>query len=103
MFFGEWGGRVLSRYSFMIILECSSHIFQASFETFSKTRLPTSPFQGGRSSPGISLPNLTHLTMRVPGLTASSAAGAGPHGSLGMAFSLKLPQRQNIPQLSEIS
>src|SRR6266849_6620952 len=62
----------------MIIFECSSQSFHASFETFSKTRLPSSPVQGTRSSPGISFPNFTQWTMRVPGLTGSFAAGAGP-------------------------
>src|SRR5579863_9012172 len=49
-------------------------------------RLPISPFHGMRSSPGISRPNLTHLTMRtvwVAGCAAlpeflSSAMKASP-------------------------
>src|SRR6202035_5224182 len=52
------------RYSFMIIFECSIQSVQASFETFSKMRLPSSPFHGMRSSPGISRPNLMHFTIR---------------------------------------
>src|SRR5256885_16046109 len=39
-------------------------------------RFPISPFQGTRSRPGNSLPNLMHLTIRVPGATGS-ADGAG--------------------------
>src|SRR4051812_3749976 len=58
----------------MIIFECSSHIFHASFETFSKTRWPISPFHGTRSSPSIVLPNFTHFTVRPPGF--DDACGA---------------------------
>src|SRR6266478_4434548 len=67
----------------MSILECSIHIFQASCETFSNTRLPRSPFQGTRSRPGMSLPNFTQWTMRAPGFAgALGAAGfAGPQES----------------------
>src|SRR5256885_10410332 len=39
-------------------------------------RFPISPFQGTRSRPGNSLPNLMHFTIRVPGATGS-ADGAG--------------------------
>jgi hypothetical protein len=40
-----------------------------------------------RSSPGISLPNFTHFTMRVPGFTGSDAvAGAGPQLSSAIEF-----------------
>src|SRR5713226_10766306 len=86
MIFWEFGSRGLRRYSFITILECSIHNFQASLETFSKTRLPSSPFHGGRSSPGNSRPNLTQCTMRVPGLTGSLAAGVGLQDSLAIVF-----------------
>src|SRR5208337_4110893 len=56
------------------------------------TRLPSSPFQGMRSNPGISLPNFTHCTMRVPGLIGSLGEGVGPqHESLAMRSSWKRP------------
>src|SRR6266436_7112131 len=84
MIFWELGSRGLRRYSFITILECSIQSFQASFETLSKTRLPSSPFQGGRSSPGISRPNFTQWTMRVPGFTGSLAADVGPQDSLAI-------------------
>src|SRR5258708_39305604 len=84
MIFCELGSRGLRRYSFITILECSIQSFQASFETLSKTRLPSSPFQGGRSRPGMSRPNLTQCTMRVPGFTGSLAAGVGPQDALAI-------------------
>src|SRR6266849_8971992 len=87
MIFCELGSSGFSRYSFMIILECSSQSFHASFETFSKTRLPISPLQGMRSRPGNSLPNFTQCTMRVPGLTGSLGAGVGPQDSFAILFS----------------
>src|SRR6202171_698027 len=59
MIFCELGSRGLSRYSFITILECSSHNFHASFDTLSYTRFPISPLQGIRSRPGKSLPNFT--------------------------------------------
>src|SRR2546422_7815200 len=65
MIFCELGSSGFSRYSFMIILECSSQSFHASFETFSKTRLPISPLQGTRSRPGNSLPNLDRKSTRL--------------------------------------
>src|ERR1700676_1758260 len=90
MIFCEPGSRGLRRYSFITILECSIHNFQASFETLSKTRLPSSPFQGGRSRPGSSRPNLTQCTIRVPGLTGSLVAGAGPQESLAIVYPREL-------------
>src|SRR5271165_7018579 len=84
MIFCELGSRGFRRYSFITILEYSSHSFQASLETFSYTRLPSSPFQGMRSNPGISLPNFTQCTMRVPGLIGSLGAGVGPQESLAI-------------------
>src|ERR1700679_1515706 len=61
----DLGSSGFSRNSFITILECSTHSFQASFETLSYTRWPISPFQGIRSRPGISRPNFTHFTMRT--------------------------------------
>src|SRR6202795_4285814 len=87
MIFCELGSSGFKRYSFMIILECSSQSFQASFETLSYTRFPSSPCQGTRSRPGNYLPNLTQCTMRVPGFTASLGADAGSQDSLAMLFS----------------
>src|SRR6266436_9646165 len=87
MIFCELGSSGFSRYSFITILECSSHSFHASFETLSYTRLPISPLQGMRSSPGRSLSNLTQCTMRVPGLTGSLGAGIGSQDSLAILFS----------------
>src|SRR6266853_4513415 len=67
----------------MSILECSIHIFQASCETLSYTRLPRSPFQGMRSRPGMSLSNFTQWTIRAPGFAgALEATGfTGPQSS----------------------
>src|ERR1700676_1677653 len=67
----------------MSILECSIHIFQASCETFSYTRLPRSPFQGTRSRPGMSLSNFTQWTMRAPGFAGvlKAAGFTGPQES----------------------
>ena len=84
MIFCELGSSGLRRYSFITILEYSSHSFHASLETFSNTRLPISPFQGTRSSPGISLPNFTQCTMRVPGFTGSLGAGVASQLSFAM-------------------
>src|SRR4029077_3049836 len=67
MIFCELGSSGFNRYSFMTILECSSHSFHASFETLSYTRLPISPRQGMRSKPGKSLSNFTHCILHVPG------------------------------------
>src|ERR1700730_1016176 len=92
MIFWELGSRGLRRYSFITILECSIHSFQASLETLSKTRLPSSPFHGGRSRPGSSLPNFTQWTMRVPGCTGSLAAEVGPQESLAIV----VPHKQYI-------
>src|SRR5438445_472568 len=79
MIFWDCGSSGLSRYSFMIILECSIQSFQASLETFSKMRWPSSPFHGTRSRPSIFLPNFTHITVRVPGWPGADPAGfAGP-------------------------
>src|SRR5580698_10170409 len=61
----DLGSSGFSRNSFITILECSTHSFQASFETLSYTRFPISPFHGIRSRPGISRPNFTHFTMRT--------------------------------------
>src|SRR6266852_9369658 len=87
MIFWEFGSRGFSRYSFIIIFECSSQSFHASFETFSYTRLPSSPVHGMRSRPGISFPNFTQWTIRVPGLTGSLVTGSGPQESLAILFS----------------
>src|SRR5580704_14486871 len=84
MIFCEFGSSGLSRYSFITIFECSIHSFQASFDTLSYTRLPSSPLQGMRSSPGISLPNFTQCTMREPGLTGSLGAGVGSQDSFAI-------------------
>src|SRR5580704_216038 len=67
----------------MSIFECSIHIFQASCETFSYTRLPRSPFHGTRSRPGMSLPNFTQWTVRAPGFAGALAAAGftGPQES----------------------
>src|SRR5208337_1418040 len=89
--FCELGSSGFKRYSFITIFEYSSQSFQASLETFSYTFLPSSPFQGGRSSPGISLPNFTHCTMRVPGLMGSLGVGVGPHESLAIRSSWESP------------
>src|SRR5271169_2714068 len=64
MIFCDWESRGFRRYSFMTIFECSIQSVHPSFETFSKMRLPSSPFHGMRSSPGISRPNLMHFTIR---------------------------------------
>src|SRR5260370_12059660 len=88
MIFWELGSSGFRRYSFMTILEYSSHSFHASFEMFSYTRLPNSPCHGMRSKPGNSFPNLTQCTMRVPGFTGSlGGAGVGSQDSLAMLFS----------------
>src|ERR1700682_4621677 len=58
----------------MSIFECSIHIFQASWETLSNTRLPRSPFQGTRSRPGMSLSNFTQWTMRALGFAGTLGA-----------------------------
>src|SRR6266852_2292887 len=87
MIFWEFGSRGFSRYSFIIIFECSSQSFHASFETFSYTLLPNSPAHGMRSRPGISFPNFTQWTIRVPGWAGSFVAGSGPQVSLAMLFS----------------
>src|SRR5208337_1973609 len=42
-----------------------------------------------RSNPGISLPNFTQCTMRVPGLMGSLGVGVGSHESLVMRSSWK--------------
>jgi len=91
MIFWELGSSGFRRYSFITILEYSSQSFHASFETFSYTRFPNSPCHGMRSRPGISLPNLTHFTMRVPGLTGSLGSGVGSQDSFAMLFSLEWP------------
>src|SRR5580698_11608732 len=83
MIFCELGSSGLRRYSFITILECSIHIFQASLETLSYTRLPSSPFQGMRSRPGSSRPNFTQWTMRAPGF-GGSLDGVGPQESLAI-------------------
>src|SRR5580692_11701612 len=77
MIFCDCGSRGFSQYSFMIILECSIHSFQASLQTLSKMRCPTAPFQGMRSRPSISLPNLTHITLREPGRAGVASTGFG--------------------------
>ena len=84
MIFCELGSSGFKRYSFITILEYSSQSFHASLETFSNTRFPISPFQGTRSSPGISFPNFTQCTMRVPGFTGSLGAGVGSQLSFAM-------------------
>jgi hypothetical protein len=71
-------------------LECSRQSFQASFETFSNTRFPSSHCQGTRSKPGNSLPNFTQCTMRAPGFTASLGAGVGSQDSFAMLFSSRV-------------
>src|SRR5271167_1927819 len=81
MIFIEFGSSGFRRYSFITILECSIHNFQASFETFSYTRLPISPFHGTRSRPGISRSNFTQCTMRSPGFAGALTAGAGVQDS----------------------
>src|SRR5258708_13040780 len=86
MIFWEFGSMGFRRYSFINILEYSTHSFHASFDTFSYTRLPISPRQGTRSSPGMSFPNFTQCTMRVPGVTGSLGAGVGPHESSPILF-----------------
>src|SRR5712691_9136261 len=86
MIFWDCGSSGFSRYSFISIFECSIHIFQASWDTLSYTRLPRSPFQGIRSRPGRSFPNFAQWTTREPGLGGSlDAAGfAGPQDSSAM-------------------
>src|SRR5712692_1021400 len=86
MIFWDCGSSGFSRYSFISIFECSIHIFQASCDTLSYTRLPRSPFQGMRSRPGRSFPNFTQWTVRAPGLGGSlDAAGfVGPQDSSAM-------------------
>src|SRR5271165_5303275 len=86
MIFMELGSSGLRRYSFMTILECSSHSFHASLDTFSYTRLPSSPFHGTRSSPGRSLPNFTQCTTRSPGLAGSLGVGVGVGPQLSLAM-----------------
>src|SRR5258708_8929455 len=85
--FCELGSSGFSRYSFMIILECSIHDFHASFDTFSNTFLPSSPRHGTRSSPGNSLPNFTHFTIRVPSVTGALNGVSGPHESFATSSS----------------
>src|ERR1700756_4913896 len=85
--FCEFGSSGLSRYSFMIIFECSIHNFHASFDTFSYTRFPNSPRHGTRSSPGKSLPNFTQCTIRVPGAAGCVEGVSGPHESFATASS----------------
>src|SRR5580700_6649815 len=83
MIFWDAGSSGFRRYSFISIFECSIHIFQASCETFSYTRLPSSPFQGTRSRPGMSLSNFTQWTVRAPGLAGilEAAGFVGPQSS----------------------
>src|ERR1700678_3635583 len=71
-----FGSRGFRRNSFITILECSTHNFHASLETLSYTFFPISPFQGIRSSPGISRPNLTHFTIRTLAVAGCAVAPA---------------------------
>src|SRR4029079_13283831 len=72
----------IRRYSFRIIFIRSSQSFQASFETLSKIRWPSSPGQGGESRPGSSFWNLTHMTLRpLVFVDGVDAAGEGPQES----------------------
>src|SRR5690242_2729239 len=47
-------------------------------------RLPSSPLQGTRSSPGKSFPNFTQWTVRAAGAGGAVEEGVGPQGSLGI-------------------
>src|SRR3954454_17396239 len=72
----------IRRYSFRIIFMRSSQSFQASLETLSKMRWPSSPGHGTVSSPGSSFWNLTHMTLRPLVLVEGPDAGAvGPQES----------------------
>src|SRR5712691_2377672 len=71
----------ISRYSLRIIFIRSSQSFHASFETFSKMRCPSSPGQGGESSPGSSFWNFAHITFRPLLLVAGAGAGECPQES----------------------
>src|SRR5688500_2717375 len=54
------GSMGVSRYSLMSMTWCLTHCCQASFDTFSKMRFPSSPGYGGRSNPGASFLSNTH-------------------------------------------
>src|SRR5437660_12860746 len=65
------GSARFRRFSFTSMVWCLSHCAQASFETCSQIRLPSSPGYGGKSSPSASRPSLTHFTIRgIGGLYA---------------------------------
>src|SRR6476469_9186752 len=63
----------------MSIFMCSTHIFQASLETFSKTFWPSGcPSNGTSSRPSISRWNFTQNTLRAPGRISVDIGGALP-------------------------
>src|ERR1700704_2753662 len=70
----------MRRYSLRIIFMRSSQSFQASFETLSKMRWPSSPGHGTVSSPGSSFWNLTHITWRPLGWAEAPGEGSGADG-----------------------
>src|SRR5712671_1284151 len=72
----------MSRYSLRIIFIRSSQSFQASFDTLSKMRWPSSPGHGLVSRPGSSFWNFTHMTVRPLLLVEGAEAGnEGPQES----------------------
>src|SRR3954468_13020470 len=62
----RWSAR-FSRFSLTSMVCCLSHWAQASFDTFSQMRLPSSPGYGGNWRPSASRPSLTHFTIRAIG------------------------------------
>ncbi len=76
--FRAFGSKATSRYSLISIVWCPSHFCQASFETFSKMRCPSSPGYGGRSRPSASRPSFTQWTIRaISHLLEQSCHGRG--------------------------
>src|SRR5580765_3617690 len=70
----------IRRYSLRIIFMRSSHSFQASLDTLSKIRGPSSPGHGIESIAGSSFWNLTHMTLRPLVLVEAPGAGNGAEG-----------------------
>src|ERR1700687_6155589 len=64
-YFRARGSARLRRFSLTSIVCWRSHCAQASLDTFSKMRLPSSPGYVGKSRPSASRPSLTQFTMRA--------------------------------------
>src|SRR3954447_3723346 len=90
----------MRRYSFRIIFIRSSHSFQASLDTLSKMRWPSSPGQGTVSKPGSSFWNFTHITFRPLVLVDAAAVSGcpeGPQESAMVAIVMHLAHREHRP------